>query len=370
MEQGLFVEASATLDEAAAAAAGIGDARLEARAILNRRNVDMYAGDPNSGANALEATEKAIPIFEAASDRAGLARAYRLLFFVHGTIGRNDEAVAAAEKVIEHAKAAGDARMAARGAQGYATAALSGSLPTSQLIGPCEQLMLDTAGDRKSQAVVAGVLAQLYAMRGDFAKGREYSEQQREKLADLGPSVTAWSTSLDRARVELLAGDAEAAERELRADDAALAAIDERYFRSTIVAMLAGVLASRGLREEAEQAVVIARELADEDDVASQVLWRTAHARLLADASQGELATDAAERAVEIATEGDDIELLADAKAALGEVLWQLGRQESAEPPFREALALYERKEDIASATRVRLRLEVLLSGADPTAVG
>jgi tetratricopeptide (TPR) repeat protein len=370
LEQGLFVEASATLDEAAAAAAGITDARLEARAILNRRNVDMYAGDPNSGANALEATEKAIPIFEAASDRAGLARAYRLLFFVHGTIGRNDEAVAAAEKVIEHAKAAGDARMAARGAQGYATAALSGSLPTSQLIGPCEQLMLDTAGDRKSQAVVAGVLAQLYAMRGDFAKGREYSEQQREKLADLGPSVTAWSTSLDRARVELLAGDAEAAERELRADDAALAAIDERYFRSTIVAMLAGVLASRGLREEAEQAVVIARELADEDDVASQVLWRTAHARLLADASQGELATDAAERAVEIATEGDDIELLADAKAALGEVLWQLGRQESAEPPLREALALYERKEDIASATRVRLRLEVLLSGADPTAVG
>jgi tetratricopeptide (TPR) repeat protein len=207
-------------------------------------------------------------------------------------------------------------------------------------------------------------------MRGDFAKGREYSEQQREKLADLGPSVTAWSTSLDRARVELLAGDAEAAERELRADDAALAAIDERYFRSTIVAMLAGVLASRGLREEAEQAVVIARELADEDDVASQVLWRTAHARLLADASEGELATDAAERAVEIATEGDDIELLADAKAALGEVLWQLGRQESAEPPLREALALYERKEDIASATRVRLRLEVLLSGADPTAVG
>jgi len=37
---------------------------------------------------------------------------------------------------------------------------------------------------------------------------------------------------------------------------------------------------------------------------------------------------------------------------------------------LREALALYERKEDVASASRVRLRLEVLLSGADPTAVG
>ena len=370
LEQGLFAEASATLEDAAVAAAGIADARLEARAVLNRRNVEIYAGDPNAGTHALEATETAIPIFEAAGDRAGLSRAYRLLFFVHGTIGRYDQAVAAAEKVIEHAKAAGDTRMAARGAQGYASVALSGSLPTSELIAPCEQLMIDTAGDRKSQAVVAGVLAQLYAMQGDFAKGREFSEQQRQMLAELGPSVTAWSTSLERARVELLAGDVEAAERELRADDAALAALDERYFRSTIVAMLAGVLAIRGLREEAEQAVEIARELADEDDVASQVLWRTAHARLLAEADKPDGAIEAAERAVAIAIDGDDIELLGDAKAALGEVLWQLGRRESAEPPLREALALYERKEDIPSASRIRLRLEVLLSGADPTAVG
>jgi len=40
-----------------------------------------------------------------------------------------------------------------------------------------------------------------------------------------------------------------------------------------------------------------------------------------------------------------------------------------AEPPLREALALYERKEDIAAASRVRLRLETLASGADPTTV-
>jgi tetratricopeptide (TPR) repeat protein len=330
----------------------------------------MYAGDPNAAAHSLEAATSAIPIFEAAGDRAGLARAWRLLFFVHGTLGRYDEAAAAAEHVVEHAKAAGDSRMAARGAQAYASAVVSGSLPISKLIEPCEQLMVDTAGDRKSQAVVAGALAQLYAMQGDFAKGREFSEQQRQMLAELGPSVTAWSTSLERARVELLAGDLEAAERELRADDAALAALDERYFRSTIVAMLAGVLASRGMTEEAKQAVDIARDLADEDDVASQVLWRTAHARLLADTGEPDAAIESAEGAVQIATEGDDIELLGDAKAALGDVFWIAGHPESAEPPLREALALYGRKEDVASASRVRLRLEVLLSGADPTAVG
>jgi hypothetical protein len=40
-----------------------------------------------------------------------------------------------------------------------------------------------------------------------------------------------------------------------------------------------------------------------------------------------------------------------------------------AEPPLREALALYERKEDVAAANRVRLRLEALASKADATSV-
>ena len=176
--------------------------------------------------------------------------------------------------------------------------------------------------------------------------------------------------SIERARVESLAGDLAAAERELRADDAALAALDERYFRSTVVGMLAGVLVEVGRFEDAAAAVETARELADEDDALSQVLWRTAHARLLAEADKPDEAVAEAESAVALATDGDDIDLLGDVKSALGEVLWRAGRRDMAEPPLREALALYERKEDVASASRVRLRLEALASGADPTAVG
>jgi tetratricopeptide (TPR) repeat protein len=188
-------------------------------------------------------------------------------------------------------------------------------------------------------------------------------------LDELGPSVTAMATSIERARVESLAGDLAAAERELRADDAALAALDERYFRSTVVGMLAGVLVEARRFEDAAQAVATARELADEDDALSQVLWRTAHARLLAEADKPDEAVAHAESAVELATDGDDIDLLGDAKSALGEVLWRAGRRDMAEPPLREALALYERKEDVASASRVRLKLEALASGADSTAV-
>jgi tetratricopeptide (TPR) repeat protein len=369
-EQGTFAEATSTLDEAATAAAAIGDARLEARAILNKRYVEIYAGDAGATHDALEAAGTAIPILEAASDRAGLALAWRLRVVVHGTAGRYDEAAAAAERVVEYAVAGGDTRMAARGAQVYASVALVGTLPASEIRERCERLRTQVAGDRKSDAMILGVLAQVDAMQGEFGRAREESERQRQLLDDLGPSVTAMATSIERARVELLAGDLAAAERELRADDAALAILDERYFRSTVVGMLAGVLVEARRFEDATEAIATARDLADEDDALSQILWRTAHARLLAEADKPDEAIAHAESAVALATDGDDIDLLGDAKSALGEVLWRAGNREMAEPPLREALALYERKEDIASAGRVRLRLEALASGADSTAVG
>ena len=180
---------------------------------------------------------------------------------VHGTAGRYDEAAAAAERVVEYAVAAGDARMATRGAQIYASVALAGTLPASEVRERCERLRAQVAGDRKAEAVILAVLAQVYAMQGDFARAREESERQRQMLAELGPSINAISTSIERARVESLAGDLPAAERELRADDAALADIDERYFRSTVVGMLAGVLVELGRLEDAAAAVETAREL-------------------------------------------------------------------------------------------------------------
>jgi predicted ATPase/class 3 adenylate cyclase len=360
LERGSFAEAIATLEEATAAAATIGDARLEARARLNRRNVALYAGDANSGPAALAAADEAIPIFETTADRAGLARAWRLRVFVHGTAGRYDEAAAAAERVVEHATAAGDARMAARGAQVYASVALHGSLPVSEVRARCERLAEQVAGDRKSQAVINGVLAQLCAMQGDIEPARELYETQRRMLADLGPSVTAMSTSIERARVERLAGDLDAAERELRADDAALTALGERYFRSTVVAMLAGVLVTGGRTSEAGEIVVTARELADEDDALSQVLWRTAQARLLAESDQPDAAIAEAERAVAIARDGDDIDLLGDAQAELGAVYLRAGRADAAGPPLREALTLYERKGNEVSAARTRAALDAL----------
>jgi tetratricopeptide (TPR) repeat protein len=126
--------------------------------------------------------------------------------------------------------------------------------------------------------------------------------------------------------------------------------------------MLAGVLAAQGQTEASEAAVATARELTDEDDVLSLVLWRTAHARLLTNAGRMEEAVAESEAAVAIAAGSADIDLLGDAKSELGDILCRVGRADDAGPPLREALALYERKGNLVSAERVRARLADLVT--------
>src|SRR4029077_9906248 len=112
---------------------------------------------------------------------------------------------------------------AARATMGYATTALLGPTPVSEALATCERLTREVEGDRKAESVVLGVMAQLHAMRGDFELARTLYRRAAAILADLGPSVTSSTLSTESSRVEALAGDFEAAERELRRDDQSLA---------------------------------------------------------------------------------------------------------------------------------------------------
>ena len=106
----------------------------------------------------------------------------------------------------------------------------------------------------------------------------------------------------------------------------------------------------------------MAAELTDEEDVASNVLWRSARARIDAHGRDGDgaasRAVGLAEEAVTMAATTQDLVLQADARVALADVLMAVGRDaDSATVPLREALALYDRKGDEISAGRVRARL-------------
>ena len=133
--------------------------------------------------------------------------------------------------------AAGDARMAARGAAGLrdgrAERAAAGvrRAPALRAL-----LSAQVRGDRKAEAVILGVLAQLHAMQGDFDRRREVSERQRQMLDELGPSVTARATSIERARVESWPATSRRPSASCAPTTRRSRRIDERYFRSTVAA--------------------------------------------------------------------------------------------------------------------------------------
>ena len=356
VEGGRFVDALSVIDEARDQAARIDDERLTARALLARLGHELFGGELTDVNRAIDTAHQAIATFERAEDPAGLARAWRFLMLIHGTLGRYEDAAEAARSVLDHARRAGDERLATRGAIGYAAAALRGSTPASEALPECARLIDEVAGDQKAEGVILGVLAQLHAMGGDFEQARELYRKGHAMLVDLGASINASSTSIEASRVEMLAGDFAAAERELRRDHDALEAMGERYYRSTVAGLLGQMLVALERLDEAREFGDLAEQLADPDDALSQVLWRSVRARVLAAAGQHDEAVGLAQAAASIADGTVDLDLRGDAHAELGEILAAAGRAEEAAAAWAEAASHYEQKEDGVLAERVRLR--------------
>jgi tetratricopeptide (TPR) repeat protein len=359
IEQGQFDSAGEVLDEATTIATSIGNARVAARAslvgFLYKLRTSGSVGEVDA---AVAEMQRLIATLETADDAAGLARAWHWLSVIEGTAGRYDRAAEAGQRAVRVATEANDSRLVARGVLDDAYSALHGTTPVAEAIERCTAYLELVKGNRTAEATVIAVLAQLTAMAGDIDHARTLSARSRELVADLGPSNLAASLSDHTSRVELLAGDLIAAERELRADYDVLEAMGEAYTRSTIAALLAHVLWRQERHEEALRYSEIARELADADDVYSQVLWRTVEAKHLAMAGRVEDAITVAQEALDLLGGAVDIELRADALMDLAEVLRIAGREHEQGPHLREALALYDQKGDAVLRAGAAERLQ------------
>ncbi len=354
-EHGDFAEAAGVLDAAMATAAVSGEQRLGAHARLMRLYVGMYDGPgPEWSAEVARATEHSAPVFETARDDAGMARVHRLLFLSHATLGRYGQAAADAERIGAYARLAGDLRQERRAWSNYAQVALHGPVPVPEAIEHIERLLDGLSGDRGSEATIRGVLGRLYAMRGDVSAAREQVGLSRAAFEELGRTVTAASTSLDSAPVELLAGDARRAAELLLEDYNALGALGERYVLSTVAGLLSQVSYELGNDDDAESFSLVCRELAAADDVASQALWRGTRAKLLARRGLVDEAILLAREAVSLVEDTEAPMMQAEARTELAATLRIAAQEDEATLVLDEAIALYERKGDLVSTRRLR----------------
>jgi ATP/maltotriose-dependent transcriptional regulator MalT len=194
----------------------------------------------------------------------------------------------------------------------------------------------------------------LEAMRGDFDTARELLAAGRRALDELGQPVWVAVTGQEAFFVEMLAGDPAAAARTLRQSYETLSGMGERSFRSTIAGLLAHALCELGEDDEADQFSRACEEAAAEEDVFSQVLWRSARAKVLARRGEADAAEAAAREAVAIAERTDLLNTQADALLDLAEVLAQAGRSDEARAAARDAADRFERKGNLPSLERAR----------------
>jgi ATP/maltotriose-dependent transcriptional regulator MalT len=173
-------------------------------------------------------------------------------------------------------------------------------------------------------------------------------------LEELGLRVWAANAGQETYLVEMLAGDPAAAATTLRRSHETLLEMGERSFRSTIAGLLAQALAALGEDDEAESFSRACEQAAAPEDVFSQVLWRSARAKVLARRGETDAAEAAAREAVAIAERTDLFNTQADALLDLAEVLSAAGRADEARAAAEEAATRYERKGNRPSLARAR----------------
>ena len=106
---GKFAESLTTIEEAAGAAARIGNERLERRAAIAHHTHTLYGSEEAAQSAVIQADVKqAIEWFESEGDLVGKTSALQLLAELQGTAGRYEEAAAAFLRVIAAAQETGD----------------------------------------------------------------------------------------------------------------------------------------------------------------------------------------------------------------------------------------------------------------------
>lgn len=362
-ETGEFERGEAVLSEAIATAAMADEPAVEAYARLVRVRLWMQV-DPDVGPDELNSVaEEAIALFERLGDYRRLGRAWFILAWAPWVRGDVSVAEQALERAIDAARRAGDERTEAQSVNLFLGAGLFGPTPVTEAARRCEELLVRPLEQRRITAAAYRALAGLRAMEGEFDEARRLAREDRAILEALGLKVAAAMAAEEYGLVEILAGDAAAAEEQLRAGYAALEEIGETSLLPNIAAMLAQVLYSQGRDDEAFRFSEISEHATARDDLAPQVQWRAVRAKLLARAGAADDGERLAREAVALA-EGtpDFVHLRADALLDLGEVLAAGSAEAGAAGPIEKALELYERKGNVVSAAVARRRLAELRS--------
>jgi class 3 adenylate cyclase/tetratricopeptide (TPR) repeat protein len=342
------LDSARSLAERAAAA---GD-RIAALCARIKEGVVRVSLEPEGATEELGAlVEEALPEFEDAGDDVALEVAYDALGQVRDMYQQWDAVRDVYERAAYHAQRAGRPYefLAERAAGRFA-----GTTPVSELLAWLDEQ--EARGVRHHRLDARRALA--LAMLGRFDEARTIVADVRAKRAEAGGGMSlASALGEDSMQLALLAGDPAAAAASGSEAMRLLGEFGERSVASTTAGRLAQALYELDRLDEAETWAGRAAELGASDDRLTQMLWRQVKAKVVTRRGEHAEAERLAREALAIGEETDHLNRVADAYADLGEVLALAGRADEAAAAFAEALARYERKENLVMAERTRARL-------------
>ena len=295
--------------------------------------------------------EAAMPIFEAAGDELGMAKASLALGVEDHMLCRWEGYREANERALGHLRRVGVRNAIAETLGMIAHAVTHGPTPVPAALARLDEILDEMPGDRMLRSRVQVRRGYLLALAGERDMAVAAELESEAILSDLGNEYALGSFGLTAGTLEHRLGRLERAEQVLRRADQVFERAGERSVRSTALAELAHVLLDGGRLAEAERSALLALELGSSDDIGTVVVAEAVLARIAA----GRGDKDAAERsaaAVALIETTDMLAFQGNCWQAHSEVLSELGHVEEARDAMNEAMARFERKGAVAAISQ------------------
>jgi class 3 adenylate cyclase/tetratricopeptide (TPR) repeat protein len=335
------------------AAEELGDPATALRGRMRQTVHDVMRGA--NMADAVQPLEEVIRLAEQLGDERVLAEAYGRLGVLTGWLGDPVGAERQLRRSLEYAESVGDTRGVSEATHWIALIMMWGPTPVEDALRECARLWQSIGGGRVARTELRIAEGLLLAMTGDFDRGRQLATDGRAAMLELGHAIQWAAIVQPAAFIELLAGEYQAAERLLREAREVLAEAGERGYLSTVSALLARALLLQRRYEEAEVFADEARRMGAEDDLMTQLYWRSAKAQVVAARGDREQAARLAQEIVDLAPPREDF----DTAVNLVDIADFL-EPEARRAALEQALAGASAKGNAIIAAQAAARLEAL----------
>ncbi len=313
--------------------------------------------DPQALRATADAVAAAAETLASAGDAAGEAKAHFVHAIALAALGRVGACEAALDRALAAARRGrGDRRRANAVLAGAPQAALWGPSPVTRASGRCldvVRVLRITQGAPAVEAVALRCQGVLEALRGRSEAARRMIATSRRMVEELGITQQLLEADVFAGQIELIEGDAAAAERCLRPAYQGLREHGLGIAAAQAAALLGRALLAQDRAAEAETLSHESEALAG-DDLRAAVAWRGVRAEALARRGDHAAAIEFARAAVEIAAATDALLDHADARLALAAALRAAGRGAEAAAEETRATSLWEAKGATLLAERAR----------------